>query len=682
MLTMVIYSLYTLGLIASALCIIAVMMQKPSEEQKIMTGLTCFIGLTWLGYWFQISAENIEQMIMCTKIIYMGICHTYYFMLMFMFRYSRITPPRYLFPALCGLDCMINATALTMDSHQYFFSRIEMSSYEDINNLVFSSAIFHNIYLAASLGYCILMIIIALMGIYREPERLVTLGGLTVAVLVPTVLNTVYAGGYTVVDYTPVGYLASEIIIFLLIYGTKIYDVKDTAREFIFDALEDPIVVVDKNYHLKGFNDKAKVIFPELAQSHQDMKIADASLSVNKIFYDKGFSDISHEERIYRPSIKKITETVEDGRELTKGYVLWLTDVTEELRNMELISNYQKDLERDVEKKTQQITKLQEQMIYSFANLVESRDNVTGEHIKRTSAYVAILADELRQKGHFADIINDTYMDYLKLAAPMHDIGKMTVPDSILKKPGMLEAEEYEIMKNHTVEGGRILDNTLKEIEGESYFDIAKEMAVYHHEKWNGTGYPYGVAEDKIPLSARIMAVADFFDALTSARPYKKAYSVAKAYSILEEESGISFDPVMVDCFIAARPKIEEIFAETSDGTVADDSVLSERDSIKLNNAQSEDKTEQNSEEKAEENAEDKSSEKTEAEFSSDKNNEEMKSEESTDKSSSDEKENKSEDNRDNSSSGKQVSGSAARKGRKKKNGRKNTNRSGGYAQE
>ena len=203
-------------------------------------------------------------------------------------------------------------------------------------------------------------------------------------------------------------------------------------------------------------------------------------------------------------------------------------------------------------KQTERIMRMQEEIILNFAEMVEARDNSTGNHIKKTAFYVGAIAKELRKNGKFTDILTDAYIAKLKRSAPLHDIGKIAVPDSILNKPGKLTAEEFEIMKTHSIEGQKIL----KKIEAnasdsmdDDYLKESIEMALYHHEKWNGTGYPNGLRGEDIPLSARIMAVADVFDALVAERVYKKAMSYEKAMEIILEGAGTSFDPVIVEAF-------------------------------------------------------------------------------------------------------------------------------------
>ncbi len=204
------------------------------------------------------------------------------------------------------------------------------------------------------------------------------------------------------------------------------------------------------------------------------------------------------------------------------------------------------------------IMEMQYQTILGMANLIESRDGETGEHVKRTSKYVSMIAEELAKDSVYADKITDSYKENLWKAAPLHDIGKIKIPDSILQKPGKLTEEEFDKMKEHTTEGGKIIHEIIGGMKDKDYVDMAFQVATCHHEKWNGTGYPRQLSGEEIPLCARIMAVADVFDALVSKRCYKKAMPVEAAYQIIEESSGSHFDPVIAEAFITLRPKVEE----------------------------------------------------------------------------------------------------------------------------
>lgn len=197
--------------------------------------------------------------------------------------------------------------------------------------------------------------------------------------------------------------------------------------------------------------------------------------------------------------------------------------------------------------------------VMSFANLIENRDNNTGGHIRRTSQYVKLIADGMREKGYYKNVFTKDYVNNLVKAAPMHDIGKISVPDAVLQKPGKLTDEEYDIMKKHSENGGKIIMETFSNFGNEEFQIMAYEVARYHHEKWNGRGYPEGLKGEEIPLHARIMAVADVFDAVSEKRCYREAMPLDKCFEIIEQGSGQDFDPQVVEVFMEIRSQVESV---------------------------------------------------------------------------------------------------------------------------
>lgn len=191
--------------------------------------------------------------------------------------------------------------------------------------------------------------------------------------------------------------------------------------------------------------------------------------------------------------------------------------------------------------------KLQSIVIEKLSSVIESRDGNTGEHVIRTKEYVGVLAREMQQDPAFRDQLSDELIEEIENAAALHDIGKIAVPDAILLKPGKLTKEEFEQVKVHTTKGGEMIRTLFSELEDALFLRIAEEIAVYHHEWWNGSGYPQGLKGQDIPLAARIMAVADVYDALVSDRVYKKAMPKEQALAIIYSESGTHFDPYLIE---------------------------------------------------------------------------------------------------------------------------------------
>lgn len=255
------------------------------------------------------------------------------------------------------------------------------------------------------------------------------------------------------------------------------------------------------------------------------------------------------------------------------------------------LSAYRNRLEYMVNEKTAVIGRLQDVMSTCFAELVESRDGTTGGHIKNTTRYFAVFLEELSKLDKYKDILTPDYMKNLVRAAPLHDIGKIGINDSVLRKESFLNEEEFDHMKTHTQIGGETFQHIFNSVEGTQHhsqiganaFDrifnamnveesedtiflhIARDMALYHHERWNGTGYPLGMSGEDIPLCARILSIVDVYDALTSKRSYKEAFTHERAMQIITEDRGIFFDPDLTDVFVSISDKIEQCLL-TKDG--------------------------------------------------------------------------------------------------------------------
>ena len=214
---------------------------------------------------------------------------------------------------------------------------------------------------------------------------------------------------------------------------------------------------------------------------------------------------------------------------------------------------------RNIRRLAENTAKMQDGLIITMADLVENRDSDTGAHIQKTAAYVKIIVEGLKRKGYYAEKITPKFMSDVVRSAPLHDVGKINIPDSVLNKPGKLTDEEYAIIKTHTTAGKQIMEKAISTVEGENYLKEERNMAAYHHERWDGKGYPEGLHGEVIPLAARIMAVADVFDALASPRIYKPAFPLEKALSIIQEGAGTQFDPKCVEVFMEALPEVKAV---------------------------------------------------------------------------------------------------------------------------
>ncbi|USD66429.1 HD domain-containing phosphohydrolase [Vibrio sp. SCSIO 43136] len=233
-----------------------------------------------------------------------------------------------------------------------------------------------------------------------------------------------------------------------------------------------------------------------------------------------------------------------------------------ELGSMAALTNQMLDSLQDSQ---DEVVTTRDVAITSLAALAESRDNETGAHILRTQEYVKALACQLASKPEHQSLLTAEYIDLLYKSAPLHDVGKVGVPDSVLLKPGKLTDEEFEVMKQHPVIGAQALSIAEKQMGSSSFLRIAKEISLTHHEKWDGSGYPVGLSGSDIPLSGRLMALADVYDALISKRVYKPAFSHEKAKAIILEGNGKHFDPQIVEAFVAIEDTFVQIAATYKD---------------------------------------------------------------------------------------------------------------------
>lgn len=230
------------------------------------------------------------------------------------------------------------------------------------------------------------------------------------------------------------------------------------------------------------------------------------------------------------------------------------------------VEQYRRGLEKMVDVRTSQLHRTQDAILDILANMTSVRDSETGAHIKRTTNYVRLLVDNLREKDHPRYQISDKYAENIIKSAKLHDIGKVAVPDHILLKPARLTAVEFEMIKQHAVYGAQILDSAIAELQEESYFlTVAREIVASHHEKWSGAGYPEGLAGENIPLSGRIMAVADVYDALISHRPYKAGFTHEVAVETILRDAGTHFDPTLIELSVQTLENFKEVAMQHQD---------------------------------------------------------------------------------------------------------------------
>lgn len=351
----------------------------------------------------------------------------------------------------------------------------------------------------------------------------------------------------------------------------------DTTPQFVFDFLEFEhifkVKIWSNNSRVLWSNDST--IIGEYFPTNDLLKIAtkgDVAYSIEDSSYDDN-SSYSGEEiylEIYTPV--EIDGKVIGVIELYESYDSIKSSVSDIYYSIVLIitlagitlylllfSIFYKAYSR-LRTSNHQLEKTKEVTLFALANLAEQRDNETGTHLIRTSKYIEILAKELKKRKEYKKYLTKRYIEDLVKSAPLHDIGKVGIKDSVLLKKGKLTYEEFEEMKKHCEIGWKTIESAEERLDFTSFLTIAKQITHYHHEWWNGTGYPEGLKENDIPLSARLMSLADVYDALRSVRPYKKAFTHEHAKSIIIDHKGTHFDPDIVDAFLKSELSFESIY--------------------------------------------------------------------------------------------------------------------------
>lgn len=533
-----------IGIIILIIELVYIAHQWTSNQQ--MT-LMIFVGSTlinFVGYLFELQSVNKENALLAVKFSYLGKPYIVLCLFLFVYDYCKVKIPKILTNILISISVGIMFLVFSCERYNLYYKKIDYTHEGVFPHLVLEHGIVYKLYSLLMFIYTICIIYTCLKHYFTVEDKvkekqlgyIVAMSAVTVLCYIVFLAKLTY--GY---DTTILGYLVSTFLLMLSIFRYNLFDTLSLAKDSAIDNFADAIVVLDASEKLIYYNMPAKIIYPQLASYQYINAVRDIKM------HSEQNSKIYVKENVYAVISRDI---VHNDYVCGKMYVI--NDVTDSY-------NYTIRLQKDVSEKTKEIVKIQHSVIASFANMIEARDDVTGQHIKRTRAYVEIIAKELMKNPEYKDILTDEYVSKIIDAAPLHDIGKISIPDYILKKQGKLTNEEFDIIKTHPEVGAAIINETLSEVEENEYLCIARDMAHYHHEKWNGTGYPCGLEGEDIPLCARIMAIADVYDALRSKRSYKEGFSKEKSKDIILESSGSHFDPKIVEAFMANIEEIERI---------------------------------------------------------------------------------------------------------------------------
>ncbi|MCR5685097.1 MAG: HD domain-containing protein [Lachnospiraceae bacterium] len=532
-----------------------------------ITLMFIFIPLTNLGYVLMSLSTSLESAQTGLKITYIGGCYMVLFIMLSIFNLCKIKMPKWVSLLLLSISTFVFCMVLTIGQGELFYKSAAFIQLDGSGYIIDKEYGFgHTVFIAVIFAYFSISVLAILYAYFVKTE--VSSRILFRMFLPEIVCMLCYFVGRLITDaieLMSMAYVFAQIMFLIIIRRVCLYDITDTGIDSLVSTGDTGFISFDFDCDYLGSNETANAIFPELKSLTVDERITSKKLNDLFLPWIETFKKDENEDKHY---FKKNDKTyLVDINYLyngtaKKGYQLFITDDTANQNYISLLDNYNKDLENQVEAKTADIVAMHDRLIVSMATMVESRDNSTGGHIKRTSEVVRLLMDEVMKDNTLG--LTDSFVKNIIKAAPMHDLGKIAVDDAILRKPGRFEPEEFEKMKAHAAEGARIVHEILKGTDDQEFHIIAENVAHYHHERWDGSGYPEGLKGDDIPIEARIMAIADVYDALVSKRVYKDAMSFEKADSIILEGMGKHFDKSLEKYYVAARPAMELYYSQSA----------------------------------------------------------------------------------------------------------------------
>ena len=366
----------------------------------------------------------------------------------------------------------------------------------------------------------------------------------------------------------PFLYVVADVVIAFQYERIHMHDISYVIAEHQENGGTRGYAVFDAKHHFLSCNTMITEFWPEMETLHVDSRIPKDS-NLRSVFYTMIDAYEKRGETTERFTIGEKTLAVElipfsfSSYSDRQGYLFDVRDASEEQRMMDLVTSYNERLNAEVEEKTKNILEMQRKLVTGMANMIENRDNNTGGHVKRTSDIIRIIIDEIKAQG--ALNISESFANDIVRAAPTHDLGKISIENAILNKPGKLTDEEYAVMKTHSAKSGELVKILLEGVEEPHFVQVAYNVARHHHERWDGRGYPDGLVGSMIPIEARIMAIADVYDALASKRSYKDPIDPPTAAKIMTEGMGTQFDPSMLPIFLGCREKLEQYYHSNSE---------------------------------------------------------------------------------------------------------------------
>ncbi len=555
------FDIYTICFIVSLACVFILVTSFSTRVSKYYVLLFVAIFVRTFGCLELRNSTTIQEAVLGKQIEYLGVSFVPLFLLMCVADLCKTKINPFLRRAIACWGLLILGLVMTIDRHQLYYKRSKLINDNGVAHLINEYGPLHTLW-PLYMFTVFLMCLVISIGSFRRKDvsqkHSLALIALSAIIIVGYSYERIFG---LAVDLTPISLVIAQIVLLLLLIRIRLYDVDGYSISSMKSGSEFGFIVIDSKNRFLGCNEQTFEWFPELRRVHVDSVIKNIDTPLTRQIARWHTDEFSTEKVAFECGDRIIEgsySAVRDSRH-AKVNCIALHDETDQYKYTRLIEKYNEDLESAVEQKTKKLRDIQMDIVISMANIVDNRDHSTGGHVARTSHVVRTFVDHLVKTGNFEELTPRVSECIIK-AAPLHDFGKIAIPDSVLNKPGRFTDEEYQIMKKHSEKGAEVVRQILKNSDDDLFRIIAVNVAFYHHEKWDGNGYPKGISGNDIPFEARVMALADVFDALVSKRVYKERMSYDEAFRIIEESSGTHFEPILCEEFLKCRHKLESLY--------------------------------------------------------------------------------------------------------------------------
>ena len=561
------YIYLTLMFVLSAVNLAVLSLRYQNQRNNYVYYVFYAILVTNFGHWLLGFSESVEGAVIANKVNYLGASFLPMFMFFALLQICKISIPRWLNLVLILMSFGICALAMTVGYFPAYYETVEYVVQGGVGNYRATYGWGHAVFNAFLVGYVLLDLWIIIRAILHQ--KMVSLKNITAMIVgeIATIFSFFIARAWDCdMLVMPCVYVFDQILLLYICNNVKWYDVTECVIESIEAESSFAYLSFTADGAYLGANRIAVDFFPEFTKMRVDARLKGDS-ELQKIFMEwidefkenkalMNYSltkEFNNEDRHYKCEMKVLRQV--HGKNV---FLFRIEDNTQEHCYIDALGLSHSVLLKNKAKTENEVQSVQEKWIVGMAQMAESRAGNMDGHIKRTSEVVKILVTKMRERG--AQDLSDHFLDVLVAAAPMYDLGKVAIDDVVLRKPGRFSLDDYEIMKTHVEKGANIIEKLLSDVKDSYFVSVAKNMALYHHERWDGTGYPEQRSGESIPMEARIMALADVYDALVSKRCYKERMSFREARDVILASMGKQFDPQLKDCFLDCQEQLMDYY--------------------------------------------------------------------------------------------------------------------------